>query len=59
MAAFLSALLALMRALPAVESLVRQAITLRDQEREREATGRLAAKDAAVAAAIDGPPKAQ
>ncbi len=56
MGSLLALLLALMRALPAVESLVRQAIGLRDKEREREAAARLQDKNTTVDAAIDAPP---
>ena len=51
-ASLLTFLTALMRTLPALESLVRQAIAERDKDREREAAVRLQAKDAAVDAAI-------
>lgn len=49
----LSALLALARAIPALESLFRAVVAERDKERERAAAARLAAKDDAVDAAID------
>ena len=45
-----------MRTLPALESLVRQALVQRDQERAREAARRLAAKDAAVDRALEAKP---
>jgi hypothetical protein len=48
-------LLSLFRAIPALESIVRQVIAVRDREREREAANRKTAKDAAVDAAIDTP----
>jgi hypothetical protein len=52
MAALFSALLALARALPAIESLFRQVVKQIDAERERVATQRHAEKDARVDDAI-------
>lgn len=48
MTAILSALLALARAIPALESLFRLVIAERDKEREGEAARRLVEKDATV-----------
>lgn len=55
MSAFAAILLALLRALPALEQLVRTGLKERDAQREREALQRQAAKDKAVDAAIDNP----
>lgn len=55
MAAIVSFLLSIARAVPAIESLFRQVIAERDREREREAAARLQAKNDAVDAAIDRP----
>lgn len=55
MASVLQLVLALLRALPALESLVRKALEARDNELKREAAARQVAKDAAVDAAIDAP----
>lgn len=52
MAAVFSALLALARALPALESLFRQVVKQIDEQREREAAQRHAEKDLAVDNAI-------
>jgi len=57
MAAAFAILLALLRAFPAAESLLRDVIAQRDGDREREAQMRLQEKDARVDAAIDGPKK--
>jgi hypothetical protein len=55
MSAFAAFLLALLRALPALEQLVHARLKERAAEREREALRRQAAKDQAVDAAIDNP----
>lgn len=52
MAAVLSALLALARALPVLERVFREVVKRIDAQREREAIQRHATKDAAVDAAI-------
>lgn len=53
MAAALQILVALLRAIPALEGLLRSALAARDGERARQAAMRQAAKDAAVDAAVD------
>lgn len=52
-------LIALARAVPACDSLFRAIVAERDRDRAREARRRLAAKDAAVDAAIAGPSNAE
>jgi len=52
MAAVLSTLLALARALPVLERVFREVVKRIDDQREREAIQRHASKDAAVDAAI-------
>lgn len=48
-------ILAIARAIPAVESILRQVIDERDKDREREAQQRKIDKDKAVDSAIDAP----
>ena len=54
MAPFIAFFVSVLRAAPALESLVRQVVAQCDREREREAQQRKAEKDAAVDAWIKG-----
>jgi len=54
-AAFLSLLLSIARAVPAIEQLFRSVVAERDKDREREAAQRLDTKNPNVDRAIDGP----
>ena len=56
MAYVFALLLALARAVPAVESVLRQVLAVREADRQREAAQRLQDKDNAVDAAIDAKP---
>lgn len=55
MSKILAAFVALLKAIPALESLIRQVIAQRDKAREATALERKTSKDSAVDEAIDRP----